>query len=447
MKKHIHSFQIVLSSKSGVAIMIVLSAVTILTAILADFTFETKLNKIKTYNSQDRIQARLNAEAGLTMALARLKLYKEGFNTLQKNKEASAQVGQSTLNLIWSTPFIYPIPKSDKMSIIQKSLIEDFEKNSLIQGEIKLEIQNASNLMNINTLRIASIVRKKEVKTSTEENSKDEEVDNDFTLESQLGQMFKQLIEKKRETDDDFNNRYADKDPRELVSAIKHYISEEDSYEDPYVQSLRANYATSEQIIKHAPLSSMSEIYLIDGYDDTLVELLTSDLTAHGSVVIDLNKITNKTLKLLIPTIDEEQIKAFFAYRDDPTNPKTFNSLADFKKYIVNIGKIMGESAFDERMKKFEIAGIKFGVAGSLFKVISTGAFNQASYNLTAYVTLPAKPVKPEAKNDKTKKSNETKSSDQASENETTEEEKTKEEKKETPIELLEPRVVEILAN
>lgn len=430
--------------------MIVLAAVTLLTALLADFTFETKVNKIKTYNSQDRFQARLNAEAGLSMALARLRLYKEGFNTLQKNKDASAQVGQSTLNLIWSTPFIYPIPKSEKMSIIQKSLIEDFEKNTLLQGELKLEIQNASNLININLLRIASINRKQETKQNTEKES-ETEVDSEFTLESQLANTFKTLLEKKRETDEDFNSKYADRDPRELASALKYYISEEDSYEDPYVQTQRANYASSEITVKHAPLSSLSEIYLIDGYDDTLVELLASDLTPHGSVVIDLNKITAKTLKMILPNIDEEQVKAFFEYRDNPNNPKTFNNVADFKKYVVNTANIMGEAAFDERIKKFDIAGIKFGAAGSLFKVISTGNFNQSSYSLTAYISLPAKPVKPEAKNNKKEKKNPETPSDQgenASENEENNQESSNNQKKqETPLELLEPRVVEILAN
>ena len=74
--------------ESGVAILMVMTSITILTFLLADFTFETKINKLRVYNQQDMTQARLNAEAGLTFALAKLRLYQEGFNLLEKNESA-----------------------------------------------------------------------------------------------------------------------------------------------------------------------------------------------------------------------------------------------------------------------------------------------------------------------------------------------------------------------
>lgn len=449
-------------NQRGVAILMVLTAITVLTAILTDFTFESKLNKIKVYNSQDKAQAKFNAESGLLFAMARLKLYQEAFNTLEKNEQAKGAFKQEDLNQIWNIPFIYPIPGNEKMSIIQKSALADFEKNAMIQGEMKVEIMNASQLLNLNLLRISPLVKKAETekKSGSGGNSENEGETGDgtaepeFGLEAQLSGLLKESIEKKRESDDDFNNKYADKDAVELVSALKHFTSDENSYEDAFSQQLDANYSNKDFAVKHAPYSSLSEIYLVDGWDDQIVDLLYNDLTVHGVAVIDLNKITNKTLKILLPNLDEEQIKEFFRYRDDPVKPKSFNNLAEFKTYVVGTAKLMSEANFNERMKKFEQAGLKFGVAGSLFKVIASGTFGRATYTLTAYVCLPAKPVpKPAAnsKNDGKQTKTKTTGPDGEEEEESSSNQANsgddKDKNKKTPLELLLPRVVEITAS
>lgn len=438
-----------LKNNDGVAIIMVLTAITLLTALLTDFTFESKLNKLKTYNNQDKSQAKLNAESGLKFALARLKNYQEAFNAIQKNESLKKQIKQEDLNLIWSIPFIYPIPSNDKMSIIQRTAIADFEKNSMIQGDLKVEISSVSHLLNLNLLRISALIYKKPAKTedSQSEKEKDEEKDTDFNLDNQLVSILKNALEKKRETDEEFNNKYADRDPLELVSALKHFISDQDSYEDQFSQSLTADYSTLDFTVKYAPYSSLSEIYFVKGFDDQIADLITSELTVHGSIIIDLNKLTNKTLKILLPDLDEEQIKDFFKYRDDPSNPKYFNSIDDFKNYIVNIAKFTTEKTFNERIKKFEANGIKFGVGGSLFKVIASGTYGRSTYTITCFVSLPAKPVPPPAPKAKT---NQTKDEDADGivdeDQSTTPKDQSNQPEKKQPIELLAPRVVEIIA-
>ena len=54
----------------------------------------------------------------------------------------------------------------------------------------------------------------------------------------------------------------------------------------------------------------------------------------------------------------------------------------------------MGETQFDEHLKKFSDQGIKFGPAPSVFQIISVGEVNRSTYTLTAYVVLPAVPEK-----------------------------------------------------
>ena len=57
--------------------MMIMTAIILLMAIYGEFTFESKISRIKATNVMDRSQAKLLAESGLQMAMTRLKLYKE----------------------------------------------------------------------------------------------------------------------------------------------------------------------------------------------------------------------------------------------------------------------------------------------------------------------------------------------------------------------------------
>ena len=72
----------VFNNHNGIAIGMVLTSIVILTTIIANFSFESNINKIKAYNIEDRGKAKLTAESGLQFAMARLRLYKEAYNFL-----------------------------------------------------------------------------------------------------------------------------------------------------------------------------------------------------------------------------------------------------------------------------------------------------------------------------------------------------------------------------
>ena len=79
-------------------------------------------------------------------------------------------------------------------------------------------------------------------------------------------------------------------------------------------------------------------------------------------------------------------------YSTDPEDPKYFNSLGDFKNYIVNIGNIMNTEDFDDHFNKYQAQGLQFGQTPTLFKINCTAKVGRANYNLSAYVVLPAQP-------------------------------------------------------
>ena len=143
------------SSQAGIAIVMVVTTIALLTFVLVQLVFETKLNKIKVYNYQDKAQARLNAEAGIRFALAKLRLYMVGRNLLETNNNIKSTIKPSSLEQAVTTPFMYPIPLMKSANIIQRTAIEEFSKNTLLVGKLSVEMRAVSGFLNPNNLRIA----------------------------------------------------------------------------------------------------------------------------------------------------------------------------------------------------------------------------------------------------------------------------------------------------
>jgi hypothetical protein len=438
----------IIKNSNGVALLMVLTAITILTAVLADFTFDGKINKIKVINAEEKAQAKLNAEAGIALSVARLRLYKDIFNILQKNKDAKDFVTQQVLNQVWEFPFMFPLPIDKKMLANQKAAIEKFQKESFLTGELQVSIKNHSNKINLNLLRAPIVVNSDDSKETEEEKK---EISD--TVDYQIYELFQNAIRRKNESDQEFYDkyRYID-DPQIFVTAMKYYVSEPNSFQDNFSEIIRGKFQELDLDSKFSIFSSNSELYLLPELDDTLIDLIIKDVTTHGNAMIDLNKITDSMLRLLIPGISDEDVTKFFEYRDNPKTPHFFNNEEDFKNYITSSG-MMNETEYAERFEKFKKAGIKFGPSPTLFEVESTGVVGRTSYTLKAMVAIPSIDEVIEKEGEKDKETEQTSqttatsddqdqdSDEQASQ---TESEKEKEKPKETRLKLLEPRVQEI---
>ncbi len=446
----------ILNNKNGIALLMVLSSIVILSTILISFTFDTHINKLKVANSQDKFQARLNSEAGVNLAMAKLKLYQHSRNLLAKNKTLKKMVNNEMINQLWSMPFVFPIPIPKSTSVHMKEAIEEFTQDSVIKGSMRITILNISNKINLNLLRIDTEKKSQQKNNSNSSNDTDDQQDNELKIDSELIDLISRALESKNEEDDLFAQLYRDVEPKKIVSSIKYFISDKDSFNDQYTGDFKSNYNRREVSPKHAPLASLSELYLIDGLNDDLIELFADEITVHGGAIVDLNKLTSKGLKFLFPKLENEQVKEFFEFRDDPEDPQDFNSVKNFKNYIVRKVNFVSESDFDKRMKQFEKAGIKFGTAGTLFKIISVGEYGRTKYTTNAFVSIPAKPPSKKTLKDKGKRLLNTKTGKYYYEKDLSDpnhplysanKKKTKSKKKKPILQLLEPRIVEIFIN
>lgn len=435
-----------LNNQQGIAILMVMSAVVLLTTIMLSFGIDTSVNKIRTYNLEDKAQAKLTAESGVRFAMARLRLYKAGYNYIQNNESLQKIAKPEILNTLWNFPFIYPVPILKSMNKIQKDAIAKFQTETLLSGSMRLSISNISNKLNLNAIRVALFNQnKKEVKLdSNGDPIKEEEPNAEYNIESQLFKNFQSAFDNKVQNDEEFNDKYSGTEIQELISVLKTFVSDEDSLEDP--GSVRSYFSKAEVTPKYAPLSSMQEMYSVPGWDDALVDLVKNEFTVHGAIMIDLNKITENMMRLLIPGITDEEIKDFFEYKNDPEDPKFFNSINDFKKYITSIGNIMSDEDFDKLVKEFSRNNIKFGVSPSLFKITSVGEKGRASYTVEAYVVMPAKPAYKIPPKDEVDESQLSDAEKKKLADERKKAADAAKDDKETKVFLMEPRIVEIYA-
>lgn len=397
MKKLKSDLHQILKNERGVAIMMIMTAIILLMAIYGEFTFESKISRIKAINILDRSQSKLMAESGLQLAMARLRLYKEAYNKVQGNANAKNAVQPQLLNQLWEVPFMYPIPITGEASRAFKDTVEKFTTESLLEGEMKVSIQNISNRLNLNMLRIDMTKYnpnpdEDETPQDTQSmiNMADNAILTDVSVDQSLYFLLKRLVDEKKQSDEGFEDRYSNLNYQELLTGLKYYMSDLGSMsQDPLAGEAESNFQRIPLTPKFGPMGSASELYAIPGWNDELIELIQNEFSVYPTTQIDFNKLTANMLKILIPSMTEDEVKEFFLWRDDPEKPQFINTKDDFKKYIVNQERLMNENDFEARIKLFESKGISFGSNPNLFKIISEGTYNRSTYTLVAYVVLP----------------------------------------------------------
>jgi type II secretory pathway component PulK len=395
--------KLILGNDRGIALMMIMTAILLLMAIYGEFTFESKIARLKATNILDKSQAKLLAESGLQLAMTRLRLYKEAFNAVQKNANAKNMVQGQLLNQLWEVPFIYPIPVGAGANAAFKATVEKFEKETLLEGEMKVSIQNISNRLNLNMLRIdmtkfnPDLTAPDGQDNTSALNLADNAIMTDVSVDQSLFFLLKRLVEEKREKDEAFDDRYSNLNYQELVTNLKYFMSDFGSLaQDPLAAEAEGNFQRVPLTPKYGPLGSASELYAIPGWNDELIELIQNEFSVYPNTQIDFNKLTANMLKILIPNMTEDDVREFFLWRDDPEQPKFINTKADFKRYVVEQERLMAEADFDARLKLFEDKGISFGANPNLFKIVSEGSYNRANYTLVAYAVLPKNETTPQ---------------------------------------------------
>lgn len=209
-------------------------------------------------------------------------------------------------------------------------------------------------------------------------------------ISEKLVNLLERNINNTKETDEVFYQRYSSTDLQYLVQAIKFYVSDSNTDIGPMTNQIDADFQKSGITPKHAPMSNLSEILLIPEWNDDLLNLIKNEVSVYDSYYLDLNKMTDSFLRMLVPDITAEQITRFFKLKNDSKANISFKGKDDFITFMS--GQIrVDEKELKDNMEGLEKVGFKFTNSPNLFRIRSVGIFGRSEVTLTAIVILPEK--------------------------------------------------------
>jgi general secretion pathway protein K len=399
------------SAKSGIALMMVIAAMAVLSILVTEFVYIAQMNQAIAFDGLDQLKAHYLAKSGLKISLLRLKAYiqvKNLANTIgggapggtaakpATGGSAAPAIPKSILDKIWSFPFFYPIPTNiPGLSLGDKDKIEKFQKDSSLEGSFSAQIDSESSKYNLNMIlpqfapspnpSSGASPNPTPIQTGSAPPQTAGGATGTFSADDarqSLNDYLTQLMANKAEDDEEFAAEYRGFRMDDLMDNIVGWADR--SYEKKNRGSL------DDPPSKQAPFYSITELHMIPLIDDRLYDLFTPNLTASATQGIDVNSMQDTTLRALVPQMTKEEITDFFKFRDDPDQDNTFKSSDDFFKYLGSkVAAFAGTGGNLDKLKKdLSKRNIQILTDESLFKITVQAHMNQAVRTIEAYVTL-----------------------------------------------------------
>ncbi len=393
-------------NESGVALFMVVAAMSVLAILVTEFTYVAQVNSRMAHDGLDQVRAHYAAKTGLKISLLRLKAFQQVnalISGMTGGAGAAAQslIPKQALERIWSFPLLFPIPTEiPGLLPSQKEELAKFAKASQIPGTFTAVIESESGKLNINSILepysaaalspAASPSAKASASPSPTPSATVSATPsatpsatasfNPQEARQQFQTFLQTLYDQKATQDPDFADQHRDFRVEDFTDSLFEYIDR--SYE-------KKNSGLPEWVApKRAPLVSLSELHTIAPLDDELFELFAPALTIGLTSGINLNTMQAPTLTALFPNLTEEEIKEFFEFRDSATEDNHFKTEKDFFAYLAKSTSYYTESQLTEVKKELAAKGVRFLVDENVFKITVTAQVNQARRLLEAWVIL-----------------------------------------------------------
>ena len=363
---------------SGVALFMVLAAVSVLSVLATEFTYIAQVNQKMAFDSLDQLKAHYLAKSGMKISLLRLKAYAQvkaligsmsgGGAGAPAGGGAMSAVPKQLLEQIWSFPFMFPIPTSlPGMSITDKEAIDDFTKNTGLEGQFSAKISSESAKYNLNRI-LAPFAAEPSASPgpsgapSTNPNpspsagaspnvptanqpSGGPSAAASFSPDAArktLNDFLAQILQNKFDTDEDFQSEYRDFRMDDLMDGIV-------SWADRTYQRRLTPDENVWPAIKQAPFNTVSELHMVSPMNDDIYDLFATSLTVATTPGIDIDTMEETTLRALVPLMTPEEVQKFFTYRDSLDEDNLFKTRGRFLQVPLEQRGVLPRKPVDDR--------------------------------------------------------------------------------------------------
>ncbi len=328
--------------EKGVALIMVLTTLTLVSLVVSEFAFESRVEYQVAINAQDELQAYNNALSAMRLRSLLLKQASKMESTI---KMLFTAMGLPASSLPPTSQIMQMVPidcgmlsglfKLKDSRLIPQTALENAAApaasgdeeavNAVFMGDCSAELISEHSKISVNILRNNSGIAPQQ------------------TIPRHILSLYTKDMEKFFEKDD-ANGQHAEK-PDELVSAIKDWVDDDSEEtggsadEDRHYQYLDDSYKA-----KNAPFDSLEEIQLVYGINDELWNILRDKLTIYtqegtiDAATASLEQILFALGACLNPQVDPLQLQ---------NNP--------------------GLALFLEQMQLARIPGLSFAVINSSF--------------------------------------------------------------------------------
>jgi len=260
------------SRQRGVALLMVISTLVLVTSVVADFQYNSRVDLQLAMNSRDKLQAEYNALSVLrlfSLVIKQSRQLQDALGGLMKTLGVDPQAMPSISQMIQMVPMecglLSTIAKPRKESSL--SVDEEKEKSSepdFFPGECLATTTSEHAKISINLLaqRTNGVDRR---------------------IAELLGGLLSDPKLERHFQEDDKNGTHAE-NPLQLVGAIADWVdnnkvesTNEVTDEDRHYTGLKDSYHT-----KNAPFDSIDELQLVHGVDDELFALLKDHVTIYS---------------------------------------------------------------------------------------------------------------------------------------------------------------------
>ncbi len=343
-----------LKDESGIALMMAIFTVTVLTIIATEVMYETNVELIVSSQAVNQLKAHYAAKAGVEISLLRIQIY----------RKAAALVGSaipaSTLDPIWQMPFAWPPIVPKETSLVDKGEIKKAVKESKMQGQYFATIESEGSKIDINDLDSPSKI-----------------------MSDSTRQQILEIFQSKMDNDEDFQAHHRGDDFGQIVDNITDWIDADKVGRGKTGGDESALYPDrgTELIPPNTPFKTLDELHMVAGMTDELFDLLKTRITIYGTKGVNVNYAKKDVLMSLSSQITDERADKIIEDRGKKERGP-FKDQQDFTQYLDTIG-ISGDPFKDKDGKATVL--LLFDPEFN-FRIRSTGQAGRVQREITAIV-------------------------------------------------------------
>lgn len=313
--------KILKNDSSGVALLMALFMVLLITFIVNEVNLETSVEY--TVNSQNlhRLKAYYAAKSGLELAKLRIRIYQKLMSSVGEQMGEQAHL----LNMVYQFPFAWPPATMGDMNSVDKDSINKVVKESLMDVQYSMTIQTEDKL-NINDLNSPSEAQRKKIRTK-------------------LDDLFKTRLEQ----DDPWAKENRDLRYEEIINNIKDFIDPDTTSENggdeasKYGNVKELDRDSEMQLPPNRYFRSVEEVRMVPGVTDEIFNILEPVITIFGPFGINPNHADKDTIKSLHPSFTEEVVAKIMSRRDNPNEGGPYKDADDFFNHATASGAKLTE--------------------------------------------------------------------------------------------------------